>query len=438
MSKFFVIVRREYTQVVKKKSFLVGVLLTPVLMAALMLLPAMLASREQTEAERIAIIDRGEKEIGNRFAQAIETYTIGETGERSYDVRGPFNISYFDEERFESVLDSLTAEVTEKRVKYVLVINREAHLADSNMYLVTNAQNFRTLKRFEHQLSKVISTLRLEETEINLPIDSVLALTERIDLTLRDTKGESIPFEIRYFGAIIFVMILYFMVVMNGQTLMRSVIDEKTSRIMEVLISSVTPFQLLAGKVVGMGAAALTQVAIWIVAGLGIFLYSGSASLDMNSPISRIAFDPAIVIFFMLFFVAGYIMYSTLFALIGSIVNSDKEAQAFVMPVSMSLIVPVMVGIGVVQDPNALWVMVMAYIPLFTPTLMLMRVVFLAPTAESYSVFSGIVGEATLGFITLVIATIGVVWVASKIFRIGILMYGKRPTLPEVMRWIRY
>jgi ABC-2 type transport system permease protein len=438
MSKFFVIVKREYAQIVKKKSFLVGVLLTPVLMIALMLLPAMLATKEMTRPERLAIIDRGEHEVGRKFAEALEKYKIQDTEQPAYIIRENLQIGPSDKERFQHVLDSLTGEVTEQRLRYMLVINPGAHLCDTNIYLVTNSQNFRTLSRFEYQLSQVLSTLRLSETDINLPVDSVLALTGRIDLKLKDTKGESIPFMVKYFGAIIFVMILYFMVVMNGQTLMRSVIDEKNSRIMEVLISSVTPFQLMAGKVMGMGAAAFTQVAIWFAVGLGIFFYTGSTSLELDPSISRIAFDPAIVTFFLLFFITGYIMYSTLFALIGSIVNSDKEAHGFVLPVSLSLILPLVVGMAVVQDPHATWVMAMAYFPLFTPTMMLMRVVFVAPTAVEYSLFSGIVGEAALGFIVVVLATIVIVWFAARIFRIGILMYGKRPTLPEIARWVRY
>ncbi len=138
---------------------------------------------------------------------------------------------------------------------------------------MTNSQNFRTLNRFEYQLSQIISGLKISTTEINLSVDSVLSLTGRLDLTIKDTQGESIPFEVKYFGAIILVMILYFMVLMNGQMLMKSVIDEKSSRIMEVLVSSVTPFQLMAGKVFGMGAAAFTQVAIWVIAGAGLFFW---------------------------------------------------------------------------------------------------------------------------------------------------------------------
>ena len=177
---------------------------------------------------------------------------------------------------------------------------------------------------------------------------------------------------------------------------------------------------------------------IWVAAGLAIFFWRGTAGLEIDPSIARIAFDPVIVTFFLLYFVTGYIMYSTLFALIGSIVNNDKEAQAFVMPVSLSLILPVMVGIAVVQDPYATWVLIVSLIPLFTPTMMLMRVVFLAPSAVEYSLFSGIVGEATLGFIVVVLATIGIVWLSSRIFRVGILMYGKRPTLPEIIKWVRY
>jgi len=438
MSKFLVILKREYAQVVKKKSFVIMIFATPVLMAGFMLLPAMLAQKEVTVSERVAVIDRGELGIGEQFSESLKRYKLKGTDEPSYIVKGMFHVSPDDQARFRQIHDSLAQAVTEKSLKYFLIIEPNAHLSDTNLYLVTNSDNFRTINRFESRLSDIMSKRRLHMSEINLPVDSVLALTQRIGLTLRDTKGESIPFFAKYIGALIFVMIIYMMIITYGATLMRSVIEEKGSRIIEVLISSVTPFQLMLGKVVGLGAAAFTQVAVWVLIGVVIFFVSGSAALQVEPAVERMVFNPVIVVFFILFFVSGYLLYSTLFALVGSIVNTDKEAQHFIFPISISLIIPMMVGIGVIQDPYATWVLVLAYIPFFSPTMMLMRVIFLAPTATEYSLFSGILGEASLAFLLIVATTLLVIWVTARIFRVGILMYGKRPTLPEIIRWVRY
>lgn len=321
-------------------------------------------------------------------------------------------------------------------MKYFLVINENAHRGDTNLYLVTNSDNFRTLGRFESRLSDILSSIRLEESNVNLGVDSVLTLTRRMDLPIRDAKGQSIPFMVKYLGGLIFVFLIFGMVLGYGQMVMRSVIEEKNSRIMEVLISSVTPFQLMLGKIVGLGAATFTQVAIWVVLGAGI--YSMKGALNIDAAIDRLVFNPVIVIFFVLFLTTGYLLFSTIFALVGSIVNSEKEAQNFVMPISLSLILPVMLAIHIVQEPNSTLSVALSFIPIFTPTMMLIRVVFLAPTLSSYTPFTGIIGEAIIGFVIVCITLVILIWVTSKIFRIGILMYGKRPTLPEIIKWVKY
>jgi len=159
--------------------------------------------------------------------------------------------------------------------------------------------------------------------------------------------------------------------------------------------------------------------------------------MSIPDGVDRIIFDPFIIISFVLFLTAGYLFYSTIFALIGSIVNSEKEAQNLVMPVSMVFVLPFMVGIYVVQQPNSTASIVMSFIPLLTPSMMMMRVIFLAPSLTEYTL-SGIVGEALLGFIVLSLSVVGVIWLTAKIFRIGILMYGKRPTFSEIIKWIKY
>jgi len=158
----------------------------------------------------------------------------------------------------------------------------------------------------------------------------------------------------------------------------------------------------------------------------------------MDESIGRIIFNPAIVIFFVLFLTSGYVLYSTIFALLGSIVTSEKEAASVVAPISLILMLPFILGIHVIQEPNSTLSIVLSMIPLLTPTLMQMRVAFVAPSLTDYSIFSGMIGQATLGLVLVILTSIMFVWIASRVFRVGILMYGKRATLPEIMRWIRH
>jgi ABC-2 type transport system permease protein len=438
MSKLWVVIKREYLQVVKKKSFVIGIFLIPLLMAGFMLLPAWLAQRKSSSTEYLAVIDQSGSGLGQDFAESLAEYKLDDEVTPYYHVTNVFEIDVGDSLRFAAIRDSLREEVNEQNVKYFLVVKPEPQMSDTNLYLVTNSDNFRTLRRFERQLSNLISSIKLKETNINLPIDSVLSLTERIDLKLQDTKGEAIPFEIKYFAALIFVMIMFGMMIGYGALVMRSVIDEKNSRIMEVLMSSISPFQLMLGKVIGLGAATLTQVGVWLVVGGVIWFMGGALAMDFNPAIARMIFNPVIIVFFVLLLVTGYLMISTIYALIGSIVNSEKEAQGFLMPVNLSIILPVMIGIYVVQEPNSLVAVALSFIPPFAPTMMMMRLVFVAPTVVEYSFFSGILGQAILSYIVIVLSTLAIIWLTGKIFRVGILMYGKRPTLPELLKWIRY
>ncbi len=437
MSKFLVVMKREYAQVVKKKSFLIMTLLTPVIMAAFMVLPSLLATRDVTTTEAVAIVDQSDQGVGAALATALAEYTISESETATYAVEEVISVNPTDDTRFDAIIDSLTDLVDERELRYVLAIGTNPHLSDSSLLLVTNSDDFRTIRRFEYQLSQILSKDRLESSQVNLPVDSVLALTRNVSVTKQNTSGESIPFEIKFFAALVFVMLMYMVTIINGSGLMRSIIEEKNSRIVEVLVSSVSPFELLAGKIVGAGAAALTQVAIWVGAGAVVALATGSGGTEIDSSLAQIVFNPVVVTFFVLFFVSGYLMFCTLFALVGSIVNSDKEAQNFMFPIIIWMLPSLMVGMAVIRDPYATWVLVLSYIPLCTPTMMFERVAFLAPSATEYSLFSGILGEATLGFISVVISTIAITWLSARVFRIGILMYGKRPTLPEIIKWIK-
>jgi len=229
-------------------------------------------------------------------------------------------------------------------------------------------------------------------------------------------------------------MIIFITVITYGQVLMRTVIEEKNSRIIEVMVSSVSPFQLMAGKIIGLGLANLTQVGIWIAIGLGIYSFKGS--LDISADIAGVIFNPVFIVFFLCYLIIGYLLFSTLFALVGSIVNTEKEAQNFVVPITMTLILPVIIAMYIIQEPDSAISVILSLIPFFTPTMMILRLNVIGPT--SFNLGDPIILEATLGVILSALTTLGVIWVTSKIFRVGILMYGKRPTLPEILKWVRH
>jgi ABC-2 type transport system permease protein len=437
MNKFLTIMKREYAQVVKKKSFLIMTLLTPVIMAGFMIVPSFLMSKGmKSEAESYAVIDRDGNQLGEQLAVEMEHYTLDDDSTAAYSTAA---IATPDSANYTAVYDSLVQSIRERELKYLLVLHPDAHLADTNRLLVTNSENRLTISRLEYRLSKVLSKRRLEESNINLPVDSVLALTARTNLPRQDTKGEYVNPMFKMLAGIILLMLIYLLILIDGQALMQSIIDEKTDRIMEVLVSSATPFQLMAGKILGTGLAALTQVGIWILAGVGVMLYSSSTGTAIDPAISRTVFNPATVVSFVLFLTSGYLLFSTCFAFIGSIVNSPKEAQSMILPLIMVLIAPgMLVGIAAMQFPDATWVKALSFVPPYTPLIMMTRVCSTAPTVEGNALLSPIMGEALIGFVLVILTTVGAIWITARVFRVGILMYGKRPNLPEIMKWIRH
>ncbi len=436
MHKFFIVFKHEYTQVVKKKSFLIGLIITPLFLGLMMFGPAMLAKQKSSTTEHLAVIDQSNENIGNEFVESIANYQLEDSTTAYYNVDKVFEIDTSNTEQFNRINDSLKNLIIEKDLKYLLVVTPLALTTDSGIYIVSSADNIVTYSRFRWQLSRIISSKRLELSEINIPIDSVLNMTQRIDLVTKDLKGTTVSLEKKFFIAFIFVMMIYMLILINGQMVMRSVIDEKNSRIMEVLVSSVTPFQLMLGKIFGLGAATLTQVLIWIIAGL-TFATFGSG-MSGNQTIQDIIFNPYLLIYFVIFFILGFLLYSTLFALLGAVVSNEKEAQNFLFPIVMCLILPIVIGMYIIQDPNSLVARILSFIPLFTPTMMVLRLNIIIPSLMSNSFFQPAFYEATLAVIVLACSVVGVIWLTAKIFRVGILMHGKRVTLPEIIKWVKY
>ena len=432
MSKLWIIIKREYAQVVKKKSFIIGIFLTPIFMVGITVLPALLASKKSDTTEKIAIIDLDLYGIGEKFKESLERYTLDDQ-RPAYEVTDIYKINPDDTASLANQRKLLDSLVLDKKIRSYLIINRNAAESDS-VILVAKSFGLRTNSRFERRLSDILSGIRLEKSDVNLDVDSVLKLTRNIDLQQQSPGGHERDFLAMYLGGIVFVMIIFMTIIGYGQVLMRSIIEEKNSRIIEVMVSSVSPFQLMAGKVLGLGLASLTQVGVWIL--FGFIIYNFRGSLEISSQISGTVFNPVFLTFFMLYLLIGYIMYSTLFALIGSVVNTDKEAQNFIFPITMTLILPVMIAMYIIQEPDSAVAVTLSLIPIFTPTMMILRLNYIG--ADSFSLANPMILEATLGVILTVLATIFFIWVTARIFRIGILMYGKRPTLPEILKWVKY
>jgi ABC-2 type transport system permease protein len=434
MGKLWTIIKAEYAQVVKKKSFVVGIVLTPAFMILVTVLPALLADRGVSEQVRYAVVDVDGQGIGQRFAQALTRYKLdSDSTIDAYSLTRLYSMPEASTDQVDSLRSVLDTAIADGQLKYYIVIFPNVISTDSAL-LVSKSINFRTAARFDARISNILAKMRLEHSNINLPVDSVMDMTRRVEMLETSPGGKKRDFMTVYFGAFIFIMIIFMSVIGFGQILMRSVIEEKNSRIMEVLVSSVSPFQLMLGKVVGLGAANLTQIVIWV--SIGIVIFSYRAVLNVPSEIAEIVFNPVLIVFFVLFLIIAYVMYASIFAFIGSICNSDKEAQNFMFPIIISLMLPILLLMYIIQEPDSTLSVVLSMIPILTPTMMVARLNIAAP--ETFNFADPIVLQAVIGLAIALAFTVFLVWVTARVFRIGILMYGKRPTLPEIVKWVRY
>jgi ABC-2 type transport system permease protein len=437
VNKIFAIVRREFIARVRTRTFVIATLLLPILLVFMSVAPALLM-RGSDRTNRIAIVDATTGGLGASVATALSTESLSSSpgAAKRYDVTRVDAAG-----RRDAVRDSLVALTGLNSTQHpssldgVLVLDDSLLLTGNAEYLGSNTSGFESMTTLEGTLSKVLRETLLAHSGIDPAV-----LTEALrGADLKTTKvsggratGESgaASFMIGYAMA----FILYIGVIIYGQQTMMSVIEEKSSRIMEVLASSVRPFQMLLGKVLGVGSAGLLQMAIW---GGTAFLISTErvrlaglvhVSPDAMQQLPIPTMSAGLFAIFLIYFILGFLLYGALYAAIGSMCNSIQDAQQYVAVVTPLLLVSFFAVFAIFKDPTGGIGVPLSLIPLFSQIAM--------PVRWSLSAVPPIQLVISLGL--GVLALLGVTWVAGRIYRTGILMYGKKPTFAEMFRWIRH
>ena len=426
VAKMLTVLRREFISRIRTKGFIIGTILMPVFIVVISVVPALLATLSSDETKTIAVIDFTNEIYDGLVASLADT---NEAGEPIYVLtRVSATTSNLEEKKRE-----LASQIEDGDLSYFLIVPADINESGRAELYGKSVSNFRENRELESAVTRAVVDQRLLRS--GLEPESVRRLLASVELaTLKIGAGGEEQEEPGFTIVIAWVMVffLYIAMVLYGAIIMRSVIEEKTSRVIESVVSSVKPFYLMAGKLLGVGAVGFVQFVIWAaVAGL-VSLY-GAAMVGMFSggvpSGTEIPAIPLFVLFyFILFFVLGYFFYATLYAGVGSMVNSDQEAQQLAMPVTMFLIVSIMILWYVISNPASQASVILSLIPFFSPMIMFARIVVQTPPAI----------EILASLALLVLALIGNIWLVGKIFRVGVLMYGKRPTLPEIIKWIRY
>lgn len=428
--KIFPIIKREFMTRVKTKGFIIGTAILPLFMIVMLAVPILLSTLKSEKKRDFVVID-----YSNRVFEPL-TKTLTDTSKEGEKLYNLFE-EKMDFKNHETVTSELKKKILSDEITGYMIIPKDV-IESSNErkkieFYAKNVSNFNLMRSLEGAVSGVVRTIRLKDSGLDPNLINQLTRRVRLETFKISSEGEEKKDEGFTFGmTYVLVMILYMATLLYGAAITRSVVEEKNTRVVEMIVSSVRPFQLMTGKILGVGAVGLLQFLIWAAFMLLVSAYRmqvgqmfGASPMDlMGLP----SLPLTVIVFFVLFFVLGFLFFATMYAAVGAMVNSDTEAQQMQWPVIIFLIVPILVMVYIIGNPDSTVAFVLSMIPFFSPIIMFMRVSVLMPP----------VWEVALSIFILVMSIIGMIWIVGKIYRVGILMYGKRPSLPELVKWIRY
>ena len=406
------VIRREYLQRVRSKWFIMVTLLAPIIMIAMIVIPTFIAARSDRSDRDLLIVD-GSGVLYERLASDFEAsgYIVAEE---------PWTVDVVTDLRQQAsdgeiggflVLDDLTLETGEA----VLYANERPSL----------------IRRMTLRSAIASAALEYQLEQQGLDAGAMLAGGElRVEMLVDEGSDTDDP---QFFVAYMGTMFLYMVILIYAVSVMRATLEEKTSRIVEVIVSSMKPWHLMLGKILGVGAVSLTQIAVWLsmgalAVGAGVpMLIAARPELANLDTVVAVLPGLWLLILFVGLFLFGFFMYSGLYAAVGAMCSTDEEAQQAQFPVMMFLIIPILFVLQAIQEPLTPLVTWLSLFPLFSPVLMWARVAG-----------GGVPGwQIGLSFVLMGATVIGVAWLAGRIYKVGILMAGKKPSLPELWRWVR-
>ncbi len=437
MNHLPLITKREYLNKVRNKSFIIMTFLSPLIMVALVAVVVYLSQLNNDKERHISVLD--------------------ETGMLSDIFEDKDQTTY-------SILTGTSLEIAKELVESkeefgLLHIQKsdESENVVSNISFYTNdSPSIGMISGLERKIEKKLSDIKLKNDGVD--ISMIKAAETNITIMQETFSGEKTSkldgyLKLGFGGAAGYLLFMF--IIIYGNMIMRSIIEEKTSRIIEVIISSVKPIQLMLGKIIGTSLAGITQFTIWVVLGSVLMLVMttifGISLSELQTPqqeiVNQAMQNPDVanemqravqsflnlplinlVVAFLFFFVGGFLLYSSLYAAVGAAVDNETDTQQFMMPIIMPLILAVYVGIfTVIDDPHGTVSTVFSFIPFTSPVVMLMRIPFGVP-----------LWQQILSFVILAGTFVFTVWFAAKIYRVGILMYGKKPSYKELYKWIKY
>lgn len=437
MNHLPLIIKREYLTKVKNKSFIVMTFLSPLIMIALIAVVSYLSQLNNDKQRTISVLD--------------ETGFLEDVFQKTENI----NYTNLNGLSFEDAI-ALVKEKEDYGLLHIAAVDSLDVFSNNIKFYSEESPSITIMSGLERKIEKRLREMKLQKDGVTLA--QIEASKFNINIAQESFDGEKSSkidnlVKLAFGGAAGYLLFMF--IIIYGNMIMRSVIEEKTSRIIEIIISSVKPIQLMMGKIIGTSLAGITQFVIWVILG-GVLLTIVSVifGIDMTQVqtpqqelvdqamqaegaqamaenlITAIGNLPLtnLVVAFMFFFIGGYLLYSSLYAAIGAAVDNETDTQQFMLPILMPLVLAVYVGVfTVIEDPHGTVSTVFSFIPFTSPVVMLMRIPFGVP-----------IWQQGISLLLLIGTFILAVWFAAKIYRVGILMYGKKPTYKELFKWLKY
>jgi ABC-2 type transport system permease protein len=448
MQKFLAVVKHEYKKVVLKWSFVIGTLLLPFLAACFAVVPMVIFSIKG-EPSRIAVVDPSDKILPRLEQNLSADRMVARARQAAKDSMTQIDAS--QEERMRNSASQFLQEfhlipydgggrsAEEVRTELIGEINRgeiNAYLIVPENFTAPDARfEFRSRKggdfvandTFRDALNNAVRSQRLSEANISEERLSELSAPVNFDAKGIDDSGAEKDTDGVFIASFVIGLMIYITLAIYGQQILGAVVEEKETRIAEILFSSATPFQLMMGKLVGVGLAGLTQLSIW-VGTAAAFLGFIALQADFRVLLESVpTISPLMVLYFLVFFLLGFFIYASIFALIGSMVTSVQEGGQFAFPPVMIMLIAFYFCFAVIRDPNSTLSFWVTIAPFMAPITMPVRI--LAETPPFWQIL--------LSFAVNALAITALVWITGRVYRVGMLMYGKRATIPEVWKWVR-
>jgi ABC-2 type transport system permease protein len=435
MHKIWAVIRREFTERARTRAFVIGTILGPIMMGALFVLPILM--QRNTRVKHIVVLDAAQGGFGAR----VETALAAARRSEKPDSPKRYNVSRVSAEgrSLDQVRDSLVARTDRRdlgadQVDGIIVVEESALTRDTLSYFGANVGSPAEMGALSRTLRQAVLMEKLTREQISPQV--LTSVVKPIELqTQRISRGKLTGESGEASFALAYAMsfVLYMALLIYGMQVMTSTVEEKTNRINEVLVSSMSPFQLLMGKVLGVGSVGLLQLSIW--AGTAYVLSSQRERIGrmLGAGSEAVAAMPIPVIpaevfaVFLLFFVLGFLFYAAAYAAVGSACNTVQETQQVSAPLTILIVVGLMLMFRLLDEPSGTMGRIMSLVPPFAP--------FVTPVRNSLSPLSA--GDLALSVLAMILGVLAMVWVAGRIYRVGVLMYGKRASFAEMFRWIR-